>query len=101
MVEQVWERHGAFVHQQIIWVKDRPLLTRTRYMWQHESCFFGRVRDNEPRKATDEYPRTVWQSTSGRAETNADHPTAKPVEPWEIPIAEHTSRGWSRARCAY
>jgi hypothetical protein len=27
MVEAVWNRHGAFVHQQIIWVKDRPILT--------------------------------------------------------------------------
>jgi DNA modification methylase len=25
MVEAVWEKHGAFVHQQIVWAKDRRL----------------------------------------------------------------------------
>jgi hypothetical protein len=29
MVEAAWERHGAFVHQQILWVKERPVLTRS------------------------------------------------------------------------
>src|ERR1043166_1342965 len=29
MVEAVWNKYGAFVHQQIIWVKDRPSLTRS------------------------------------------------------------------------
>jgi len=41
LLESVWEKHGAFVHQQIIWLKDRPILTRSWYMWQHEPCFFG------------------------------------------------------------
>ena len=35
----------------------------------------------------------MWAFTSGREETTDDHPTAKPVELWEIPIAEHTRRG--------
>ncbi len=41
LLENVWEKNGAFVHQQIIWVKDRPILTRSWYMWQHDPCFFG------------------------------------------------------------
>jgi ParB/RepB/Spo0J family partition protein len=41
LLESVWEKHGAFVHQQIIWFKDRPILTRSWFMWQHEPCFFG------------------------------------------------------------
>ena len=32
MVERVWEEFGAFVHQQIIWVKDRPIPTRSWYL---------------------------------------------------------------------
>jgi hypothetical protein len=31
MVEQAWAKFGAFVHQQILWVKDRPILTRSWY----------------------------------------------------------------------
>jgi ParB-like chromosome segregation protein Spo0J len=41
MVEGVWEKFGAFVHQQIVWAKDRGILTRSYYLWQHEPCFFG------------------------------------------------------------
>ena len=48
MLESVWEKFGAFVHQQIIWMKDRPILTRSWYSWQHEPCFFGWVRSNKP-----------------------------------------------------
>ena len=38
MVEGVWEKFGAFVHQQIVWAKDRGILTRSYYLWQHEPC---------------------------------------------------------------
>ena len=41
MVESVWETFGAFVHQQLMWAKDRGILTRSYYLWQHEPCFFG------------------------------------------------------------
>ncbi len=43
MVESCWEKAGAFVHQQIIWVKDRSILTRSHYLWKHEPCFYGWV----------------------------------------------------------
>ena len=36
MLEACWEKVGAFVHQQIIWVKDRGVLTRSHYLWKHE-----------------------------------------------------------------
>ena len=32
MLEACWENAGAFVHQQIIWVKDRGVLTRSHYL---------------------------------------------------------------------
>jgi hypothetical protein len=48
MLEAVWDKFGAFVHQQIIWVKDRPILTRSHYMWQHEPCFYGWIKGNKP-----------------------------------------------------
>ena len=44
MVEQVWKEFGAFVHQQIIWVKTRSVLTHSVYLWQHEPCLFGWLR---------------------------------------------------------
>ena len=50
MLEHVWEGAGAFVHQQVIWAKERGVLTRSYYLWQHEPCFFGWVRGNKPPK---------------------------------------------------
>ena len=93
IVERVWDRHGAFVRQQIIWVKDRAIFGRSWYQWQHEPCLFGWIRGNRPREAPSDKQRTVWQFTSSRTETSEDHPTAKPVELFEIPMLEHTSRG--------
>jgi hypothetical protein len=39
---------GILVHQQIIWVKNKPILTHSFYMWQHEPCFFGWKQGNKP-----------------------------------------------------
>jgi DNA modification methylase len=54
MLEACWEKAGAFVHQQIIWVKDRGVLTRSHYLWKHEPCFMGWVRPHRPPKIADE-----------------------------------------------
>src|SRR5690606_27688612 len=48
MLEECWTRAGAFVHQQIIWVKDRGVLTRSHYLWKHEPCFMGWIKGNRP-----------------------------------------------------
>jgi hypothetical protein len=60
LLESVWEKHGAFVHQQIIWLKDRPILTRSWFMWQHEPCFFGWRKGNKPKRVAEDYPPSVW-----------------------------------------
>lgn len=94
MVEAVWEEFGAFVHQQIIWVKDRGILTRSWFMWQHEPCFFGWVRGHEPIRASDDYTlTTVWQLPTSKVGEDVDHPTIKPVEVFEIPMLQHTAPG--------
>ncbi len=93
MVEEVWKRFGAFVHQQIIWVKDRQILSRSWYAWQHEPCFFGWVRPNKPPRVSDDYPSTIWQIPTVRAGQSTEHPTSKPVEVFAIPMRQHTRRG--------
>lgn len=93
MLEQVWEQHGAFVHQQIIWVKDRPVLTRSWYMWQHEPCFFGWVKGQKPPRTADDYPPTIWEFPTIAPGTSTDHPTSKPVELFAIPMHQHTQPG--------
>ena len=53
MLEACWEKAGAFVHQQIIWVKERGVLTRSHYLWKHEPCFMGWIRGKRPPKVAD------------------------------------------------
>jgi DNA modification methylase len=93
MLEAVWEKHSAFVHQQIIWAKDRPVLTRSWYMWQHEPAFFGWVKGKKPRRAVDEWIGSVWQFPTQAAFEKTDHPTSKPLPLFEIPIRQHTLPG--------
>jgi len=93
MVEAVWQKHGAFVHQQIIWAKDRPILTRSWYSWQHEPCFFGWVRPQKPPRHSKDYPSTVWHIPTVPVGQKTDHPTSKPVELFGIPMRQHTRRG--------
>jgi len=57
MLEACWEKVGAFVHQQIIWVKDRGVLTRSHYLWKHEPCFMGWRRPNPPAEGGRGNPR--------------------------------------------
>lgn len=92
-LEEVWEQNGAFVHQQIVWVKDRPILTRSWYMWQHEPCFFGWVKGKKPQRTADNYPASVWTIPTIAPGQSTDHPTSKPVSVFEIPMQQHTAPG--------
>lgn len=93
MLEDVWKRHGAFVHQQIIWAKDRPVLTRSWYMWQHEPCFFGWVQGKKPKRVADDYPPSVWMIPTIAPGQQTEHPTSKPLELFAIPMRQHTVPG--------
>lgn len=93
MLEEIWKKHGAFVHQQIIWVKDRPVLTRSWYMWQHEPCFFGWIQGKKPKRAMDNHPSNVWNVPTITPGTSTDHPTSKPIDLFRIPMEQHTEPG--------
>jgi DNA modification methylase len=93
MLESVWEELGAFVHQQIVWSKSRPVLTYSVYMWAHEPCFFGWLRGNKPPVTKREhYPSTVWDIPSSEVESK-DHPTSKPPRVFRTPLELHTNIG--------
>lgn len=93
MLEAAWEKAGAFVHQQIIWAKDRPILTRSWYMWQHEPCFMGWMRPNKPQRVAEDYPPSVWSIPTVPAGQATDHPTSKPVELFALPMRQHAKPG--------
>jgi DNA modification methylase len=99
MVERIWAEFGAFVHQQIIWVKSRAVLTHSVYLWQHEPCLFGWVQGEKPpifraqvADTAGTCPTTVWEVPSTAVETDA-HPTSKPCKLFALPMEMHTERG--------
>jgi DNA modification methylase len=99
MLERIWNDFGAFVHQQIIWVKTRPVLTYSVYLWRHEPCLFGWVQGEKPKtfrtqvgQRADEFPTTVWEVPSSAVETDA-HPTSKPCKLFALPMEMHTEPG--------
>ncbi len=93
MLEACWEKAGAFVHQQIIWVKDRGVLTRSHYLWKHEPCFMGWIKGKRPPKVADETPPSTWEMPSFAKDERPDHPTPKPLDAFGIPMRQHVARG--------
>lgn len=94
MVEAAWVKHGAFVHCQIIWAKNRPVLTRTWYGWQHEPCFMGWIQGKKPPRVDRSVPSTLWPiDIIPNGPERPDHPTPKPLEVFEIPMKQHMKAG--------
>ncbi|MBF0625832.1 MAG: site-specific DNA-methyltransferase [Magnetococcales bacterium] len=94
MLEAVWEKMGAFVHQQIIWNKPSPVLTRTHYLWKHEPCFYGWIRGNRPEKIEGAEPAyTVWDIKGLTGDDRPEHPTPKPLDCFAIPMRQHVEPG--------
>ncbi|MBF0629224.1 MAG: site-specific DNA-methyltransferase [Magnetococcales bacterium] len=94
MVEAVWEKLGAFVHQQIIWNKNASVLTRTHYLWKHEPCFYGWIRGNRPVRQEDaESMPSVWDMKSLAGDDRPEHPTPKPLDCFAIPMRQHVPLG--------
>jgi DNA modification methylase len=91
-------RIGFVHHQQIIWDKGRPVLTRTHYWFQHEPAWYVRKK-NAPWYGKAGENSTVWSSPSpkfimgGSDEEKYDHPTQKPVELMRRPLLNHTKPG--------
>ena len=73
LLEQ-WAQCGLLVHQSIVWVKDRAVLTRSDLMWQHEPCLFGWFQGMRPpsdRRAPAAEPLFVF---CGRLDADGEPP---------------------------
>lgn len=94
LLEHAWHKAGALAHCQIIWVKNRPVLTRTWYAWRHEPCLMGWMQGKKPARVEAAVRSTVWEfDTLPNGPERPDHPTPKPLELFEIPILQHTRPG--------
>ncbi len=82
---------GFDIRAQIVWAKDRLVLGRGHYHWQHEPCWYA-VRGTGhwmgDRKQT-----TLWQIASTGQDAETVHGTQKPVECMRRPIENNSSPG--------
>ncbi len=94
LVEEAWRQNGLLLHQQLIWVKSRPILTRSHFMWQHEPAFYGWIegRPPEQRPPLGGECTTIW-TIDQKGESDGIHPTQKPTEIFERSISYHTKKG--------
>jgi DNA modification methylase len=101
LVEEAWKANGLLWHQQIIWAKSRPILTRSHYMWAHEPAAYGWIEGRPPtlRPPVSGDCSTVWtidnraDESKGGGDDKVEHPTQKPVAIFERPITYHTRPG--------
>lgn len=91
MLEDEWSRVNVIVHQQIIWVKTRAALTYSHYMWQHEPCLFGWIKNNKPPRVSKKYLSTVWHCESVGKDIARLYPTSKPIKLFATPMEQHLS----------
>lgn len=82
---------GFNVRAQIIWAKERLVLGRGHYHWQHEPCWYAVRGDGHwhgDRKQT-----TLWNIASRGQDADTIHGTQKPVECMRRPIENNSSPG--------
>jgi DNA modification methylase len=82
---------GFEIRAQIVWAKDRLVLGRGHYHWQHEPCWYavrGTGHWSGDRKQT-----TLWQIASRSQDAETVHGTQKPVECMRRPIENNSSPG--------
>jgi len=84
-------RQGFGIQAQIIWAKERLVIGRGDYHWQHEPCWYA-VR-TKGHWTGDRKQTTLWTIGSGGQDTETAHGTQKPVECMRRPIRNNSSPG--------
>jgi DNA modification methylase len=87
------EAAGFSIRAQIIWAKERLVLGRGHYHWQHEPCWYA-VRDKRiGHWSGDRKQTTLWSIPSRDQDADTVHGTQKPVECMRRPIENNSSPG--------
>lgn len=91
-VQESLESVGFNVRCQIIWAKDRFVLSRGDYHWQHEPCWYSVRNGATGRWAGDRAQSTLW-TIKAREDGGHGHGTQKPVECMRRPILNNSMPG--------
>ena len=84
---------GFNIRSQIIWAKDRLVLSRGDYHWQHEPCWYAVRAKGKGHWAGDRKQTTLWQIANKDQDVETVHGTQKPVECMRRPILNNSSPG--------
>ncbi len=87
------EASGFAIRSQIIWAKERLVLSRGDYHWQHEPCWYAVREKAKGHWAGDRKQTTLWTIPSRDQDTETIHGTQKPVECMRRPMLNNASRG--------
>lgn len=82
---------GFSIRSQIVWAKERLVMSRGDYHWQHEPCWYAvRKKGNwtGDRKQT-----TLWTIPTGGQDAETNHSTQKPVECMRRPMLNNSDPG--------
>jgi DNA modification methylase len=90
-VQRSLEQAGFSMRSQIIWAKDRLIISRGDYHWQHEPCWYAVRKGRKGHYAGGRSQTTLWQIAHAKSETG--HSTQKPVECMKRPIENNSSPG--------
>jgi DNA modification methylase len=83
--------HGFAMRSQIIWAKERLVMSRGDYHWQHEPCWYA-VRA-KGHWTGDRKQTTLWIIASGGQDSKTTHSTQKPVECMRRPMQNNSNPG--------
>ena len=84
---------GFDLRAQIIWAKERLVLGRGHYHWQHEPCWYAVRAKGKGHWSGDRKQTTLWQIASRDQDVETVHGTQKPVECMRRPIENNSSPG--------
>ena len=92
-VAESLEVAGFTIRSQIVWAKDRLVLSRGDYHWQHEPCWYAVKKTGKGHWAGDRKQTTLWQIANRDQDADTIHGTQKPVECMRRPILNNSSPG--------
>jgi DNA modification methylase len=84
---------GFAIRSQIIWAKDRLVLSRGDYHWQHEPCWYAVRARGKGHWAGDRKQTTLWSIANREQDADTVHGTQKPVECMRRPILNNSCPG--------
>jgi DNA modification methylase len=84
---------GFDIRSQIVWAKERLVLSRGDYHWQHEPCWYAVRQKAKGHWSGDRKQTTLWQIPSRDQDAETVHGTQKPVECMRRPMLNNSSPG--------